>query len=64
MTQLIDLTVELQDFLSHTFDSALFKKAYQNDFMTFKQIKNVCIMKYRCPFKNDKCQIKGRGIFV
>ena len=40
MTWLIDLTVELQVSLSHTFDSALFKKACQNDFLNFKQIKN------------------------
>ena len=64
MTWLLDLTVELQVSLSHTFDSALFKKACQNDFLNFKQIKNVYAKYYQCPFKDDKWKIKGRRIFA
>ena len=42
MAYLINLTAELQVSLTHAFgDSALFKKACQNNSLTFKQIKNV-----------------------
>ena len=39
MKWLIDLTAELQVSLLHACDSVVFKKACQNDFLNFKQIK-------------------------